>query len=228
MTKKLKFYSLWFILVNIIVFAIQNLPGIPGFTNLFVLNELALNGQVWRFVTSIFLHGSIIHLAYNMFALLFFGIALEKFIGSKRFLFVYFFSGIIANIISVWFYPSSLGASGAIMGIIGALTIIKPMMMVWAFGLILPMFIAAILWIAGDVLGAFGAFGDTGIGNIAHLSGVGIGLIIGFWLRRYINKRKKENNKMELSKYYSEKKGFFSSPKLRVKDMENWESRHMK
>ena len=78
-----------------------------GFTDMFVLNELAISGwQVWRFVSAIFLHGSITHLAYNMFALFFFGIALEKFIGSKKFLFVYFFSGIIANIISINFYPS--------------------------------------------------------------------------------------------------------------------------
>jgi membrane associated rhomboid family serine protease len=207
---KLKFYSLWFVLINIIIFSLQYF--ISGFTDLFVLNELALNGQVWRFITSIFLHGSITHLAYNMFALFFFGIALEKFIGSKRFLFVYFGSGIIANIISVWFYPSSLGASGAIMGVIGALTIIKPMMMVWAFGLILPMFIAAILWIAGDILGALGAFGDNGIGNIAHLSGVGVGLLIGLFLRAFIKKRKKQNNKLEIPKYY----------------IENWENRHMR
>ena len=204
MAKKLKFYSLWFVLINIIIFVIQSMYS--GFTDIFVLNELAISSwQVWRFVSSIFLHGSITHLAYNMFALFFFGIALEKFIGSKKFLFVYFFSGIIANIISINFYPSSLGASGAIMGIIGALTIIKPMMMVWSFGMILPMFVAAGLWIAGDVLGAFGAFGDTGIGNIAHLSGVGIGLILGLLLRKGLRKKRislsKDNevSKLEIS-----------------------------
>ena len=210
MAQKLKFYSLWFVLINVIVFAIQSMYS--GFTEIFVLNELALNGQVWRFVTSIFLHGGITHLMYNMFALFFFGIALEKFIGSKRFLLVYFASGIIANIISINFYPSSLGASGAIMGIIGALAIIKPFMMVWAFGLILPMFIAAILWIAGDILGALGAFGDSGIGNIAHLSGGGIGLLLGLFLRAFVKKRKKQNNKIEIPKYY----------------IDNWENRHMR
>jgi len=195
---KIKFYSLWFLLINIIVFAIQNM--FEGFTDMFVLNSFALSGQYWRFVSAIFLHGSITHLAYNMFALFFFGIALEKFIGSKKFLLVYFGSGIIANIISINFYPSSLGASGAIMGIIGALTIIKPTMMVWAFGMILPMFIAAGLWIAGDILGALGAFGDTGIGNIAHLSGVGIGILFGLLLRKSLGKRKeKASHEIEIS-----------------------------
>jgi len=93
------------------------------------------------------------------------------------------FSGIIANIVSVNFHESSLGASGAIMGIIGCLTIIKPLMMVWAFGLIMPMFIAAALWITGDVLGSLGAFGETSIGNIAHLSGIAVGLVLGIFLR---------------------------------------------
>lgn len=217
MTQKMKFYSLWLILVCIIVFILQNLPGIPGFTGTFVLNELALDGQVWRFFTSIFLHGSISHLLYNLLALFFFGIAVEKLIGSKRFLLVYFGSGIIANIISINFYPSSLGASGAIMGIIGVLTIIKPMMIVWAFGLILPMFIAAILWIIGDV---FGVFFPSGVGNIAHLSGIGVGVIVGLFLRRSIGKMTNS-----LSKFKDNKKlKMVISPHY----LENWENKYMK
>jgi uncharacterized protein len=204
--KKIKFYSLWFVLINVIVFGIQSM--FEGFTEMFVLNQLAYS-QYWRFVTSIFLHGSMVHLMYNMFALLFFGFALEKTIGSRRFLLVYFGSGIIANIISINFYPSSLGASGAIMGIIGALTILRPMMMVWAFGLILPMFIAAILWIIGDILGIFM---PSNVGNIAHLSGVGIGLIVGILLRRNLKRKKKQNNRIEIPHFY----------------MKNWEDRNMR
>jgi len=98
------------------------------------------------------------------------------------------------------------------MGVIGCLTIIRPMMMVWAFGLILPMFIAAILWVTGDVLGALGAFGETNIGNIAHLSGIGIGLILGLYLRNFIRKRKRANNKLEIPKYH----------------LENWENKYIK
>jgi uncharacterized protein len=203
--KKIKFYSLWFVLINVIVFGIQSM--FEGFTEMFVLNQLAYS-QYWRFLTSIFLHGSMVHLMYNMFALFFFGIALEKTIGSKKFLLVYFGSGIVANIISVNFYPSSLGASGAIMGIIGALAVLRPMMMVWAFGLILPMFIAAILWIIGDILGIFM---PSNVGNIAHLSGIGIGLIVGIWFRKRL-KKKKPNNRIELPNFY----------------MKNWEDRNMR
>lgn len=204
MAQKIKFYSLWFLLVNVIVFVLQ--VSFEGFTEFFVLNELAYS-QYWRFVTAIFLHGSIAHLMYNMFALFFFGIALEKLIGSRKFLLVYFGSGIIANLISINFYNSSLGASGAIMGIIGALTIIKPLMIVWAFGLILPMFIAAILWVVGDILGIFM---PSNVGNIAHLSGIGVGLLLGLILRNYSRKRKMK--KIVISDSY----------------MRNWEKRYMR
>ena len=170
---------------------------IPGFTEMFVLNDTVYNGQIWRYVSSIFLHGGMAHLLYNMFALAFFGFILEKLIGSKRFLIVFFVSGIFANIISVNFYTSSLGASGAIMGIIGALALIRPMMMVWAFGLMMPMFLAAIVWIIGDVIGIF--IPDN-VGNIAHLSGVFIGLILGLYFRPDVGKK---NDKIEIPESYA-------------------------
>ncbi len=207
MPKKIKFYSLWFCLACIIVFILQ--ISFEWFTELFVLNSGALTGEYWRFITSIFLHGGTVHLIYNLFALFFFGVALEKLIGSRKFLFVFFASGIIANIISVNFYTSSLGASGAIMGIIGALTVIKPLMMVWAFGLILPMFIAAILWVIGDILGVFM---PSNVGNIAHLSGIGIGFLVGLILRNYVKKRTKKVKKVVIPDYY----------------MAGWEERYMK
>lgn len=191
---KFKFYALKLCLLCIIVYLLQ--LAIPGFTELFVLNQLAF-GQYWRFLTAIFLHGSIVHLFYNLFALALFGSILEKNIGNRKFLVVFLFSGIIANIISINFYPSSLGASGAIMGIIGTLTIIRPFMMVWAFGFPMPMFIASILWVAGDVLGALGALGNTGIGNIAHLSGIAVGFLAGLLLREWKTAKKQLINMPE-------------------------------
>jgi hypothetical protein len=166
---------------------------ISGFTELFVLNLDALYWfQVWRFLTAIFLHGGVVHLIYNLFALLFFGFILERKIGSRNFLIVFFISGIIGNIIAINFYPSSLGASGAIYGILGCLAIINPMMMVFAFGILMPMFIAAIIWIVGDILGVFGLFNDN-TGYIAHLGGVIVGIVVGIILRLvYFKKKEKE------------------------------------
>ncbi|MEK6872909.1 MAG: rhomboid family intramembrane serine protease [Nanoarchaeota archaeon] len=179
----MKFYSLWLVLIIFSVFILQVI--IPGLTEFFLLNSSATSDfQFWRFLTSIFLHGSLTHLLFNLFALFFFGIILEKEVGSRNFLIIFFFSGILANLIAVNFYSSSLGASGAIYGVIGALTIIKPLMMVWTFGMILPMFIASILWVTADILRTLGAFGQTNIGSIAHLSGIAIGILCGILLRK--------------------------------------------
>lgn len=184
--KKIKFYSLWLCLICIIVFILQIL--IFGFTELFVLNKSALyNYEYWRFVSSIFLHGSLVHLFYNLFALGLFGFILERLIGSKKFLLVFFGSGIIANILSVNFYNSSLGASGAIYGILGCLAILKPLMIIWAFGFPMPMFVAAILWIIGGVLGIFM---PSEVGDIAHLSGIAVGILVGFILKEWKTTKK--------------------------------------
>ena len=173
----MKFIALWLSIIMIILFIFQQI--IPTFTDLLILNQQSWF-QPYRFLTTIFLHGSLAHLVYNLFALLIFGLILEKITSTKNFLIIFFTTGIIANLISVNFYNSSLGASGAIMGIIGAIAIIRPKMMVWAFGAILPMWIAAILWIIGDTLGIFM---PSNVGNIAHLSGIAMGILAGLYLR---------------------------------------------
>lgn len=180
----MKFYSLWLSLVCIFVFIVQTL--FFGFTDMFVLNQSSFI-EPYRFITAIFLHGSLVHLIYNLFALILFGLILEKLIGNGKFLLVFFSSGIIANLISVNFYSSSLGASGAIFGVIGALTVIRPMMNVWAFSLPMPLFVAAILWVVGDVIQTFV---PSNIGTIAHLSGIFVGIIFGFFYREKLQVKK--------------------------------------
>ena len=142
-----------------------------------MLTPLALE-KPWQFLTAVFLHGSASHLIYNLFALIMFGLILEGLIGSRKFIFLYLVSGILANVFSFWIDPNvnALGASGAIMDIMGVVAVLKPKMTVWTFNLPLPMFIVAILWIAGSVLGIFG-FGDQGIGHSSHLSGILIGIL---------------------------------------------------
>jgi len=179
---KIKYYALWLSLVCIIVFVFQLM--FPGFTDLFVLNS-SVPYEIWRFISSIFLHGSTAHIVSNLFALALFGTVLESIIGSKRFLLVFFVSGIIANIIAINFYPLSLGASGAIYGILGALIILRPMMTVWVYSLPMPMFIAGIVWVGAGVLGVFA---PSGVGDIAHLSGIAIGFVFGLFYRARINK----------------------------------------
>jgi hypothetical protein len=171
----MKYYTLFIAAVCVIVFILQLV--IPGFTDTFVLQSDRVLLAPWTLVTSIFLHASLEHLLFNLFALVLFGLILESLIGSKRLLLVYFVSGIVASIAAAIFYPSSLGASGAIFGIIGTLAVIRPLMGVWAFGVPLPMFIAAILWVIGDLLGFAGA--TDNIGHAAHLAGIFVGILLG-------------------------------------------------
>ena len=146
-----KFSALWLCGICAIVFIFQLL--IPGFTDAFQLDSSSYI-QIWRFVSAIFLHGGVGHLMYNLFALAMFGLMLEQVVGTRRFLLIFFVTGILANIIAEMFYPVSLGASGAIFGIIGCLVILRPKIGVFAFGLPMPLFIAGILWVAGDLFGA--------------------------------------------------------------------------
>lgn len=208
MEHRIKYFSLWFCLICVIVFLLQLI--IPNFTYTFMLTEKAFI-MPWQFITAIFLHGGIAHLLYNLFALFLFGIILEKIVGSKKFLWIYFLSGIFANLISIFWYPNALGASGAIMGVIGCLAVLRPGMIVWVYNLPMPMFIAAIVWAGASVLGIFG-LGDQGTGHLAHLSGIVIGLIYGFYLKSTHKEPKLGVNQMTIDE----------------SDVRTWEDEYMK
>ncbi|MCK5793684.1 MAG: rhomboid family intramembrane serine protease [Anaerolineales bacterium] len=84
-------------------------------------NELIIAGEYWRLVTAMFLHGSIIHLGFNLYALYILGRRVERFFGSFRFLALFLIAGIAGNLFSFAFTEApSLGSSTAIFGLLGA------------------------------------------------------------------------------------------------------------
>ena len=95
----------------------------PSLITLGAVNgSLVRSGQVYRLVTGMFMHGSIWHLLCNMYSLYVIGCATENYFGKKKFLLIYFVSGIIGSMFSCIFNTGwSLGASGAIFGLMGAL-----------------------------------------------------------------------------------------------------------
>lgn len=194
----MKFYALWISLICVLMFIIQ--ISVSGTTEKFLLNSKSLE-EPYRFITSIFLHASPQHLIFNMFALIFFGLVAEKILGSNKFLLTFLTSGIIANLFAFLFYPSSLGASGAIYGIIGLLTIIRPFMIVWAFSLPMPLVLASILWAIGDIIQTFT---PSNIGTIAHLSGLAAGMTTGIIIRlsTTISYKLKNNQKIKIPEEY--------------------------
>jgi membrane associated rhomboid family serine protease len=88
------------------------------------INELILQGEYWRLITPIFFHSGILHFFFNMYALYNIGPQIERSLGHRLFLMIYFFSGLFGVIASFRFSAApSLGASGAIFGLIGALAV---------------------------------------------------------------------------------------------------------
>jgi len=84
-------------------------------------NQAILQGQLWRLITPVFLHGSLLHIAFNMYALYSIGPQLERHYGHWRYLALYLLAGFAGNVASFMFSASdSLGASTAIFGLIGA------------------------------------------------------------------------------------------------------------
>lgn len=88
-------------------------------------NDAILEGQYWRFVTPIFLHANILHISLNMLNFAILGIFIERIFGHLRFLLIYLVTGVISVIASFYFAPQevSVGASGAIFGLVGAYSI---------------------------------------------------------------------------------------------------------
>ncbi len=195
MVSILRRYSLTNVLLitNIILFIFQYL--ISGFTNLLLLRGIEFwPYEPWTLITHMFIHGSLTHLLFNMYVLFMFGNLLENRIGSKRFGIIYFASGIIAAIISSFFYDGMLGASGAIMGMIGALIILMPNLELLFF-FIIPMK----LWVAGiiifliDVIGGVSAsYVGSNVGHIAHIVGMICGLLIAYYFKKQISSFKKK------------------------------------
>jgi membrane associated rhomboid family serine protease len=89
--------------------------------------DIAHDHQWWRLVTAMFLHGSILHIAFNMYALWVIGTPLEQYLGKARYLGLYFVSGLAGSagaLVQAPFTPV-VGASGAIFGILGAMMILE-------------------------------------------------------------------------------------------------------
>ena len=111
------------IVFTTVIFIIQYLQqSSTGVDILFLLggkiNEAIAAGQVWRLITPVFLHSSIPHLAFNMYALYIIGRNLERFYGPGRFLLLYFLSAFGGNVLSYALTSApSLGASTAVFGL---------------------------------------------------------------------------------------------------------------
>ncbi len=116
------FWTYVILALNIFAFAASLLVGQElAFALGAKINQAIIAGQFWRLGTALFLHANLLHLGFNGYALWIFGPQVEGPYGRLRFLLIYFLSGLAASAISFLFTPAvSIGASGAIFGLIGA------------------------------------------------------------------------------------------------------------
>lgn len=85
-------------------------------------NPAIYSGEYWRLISAMFLHASLLHIMFNGYSLFAVGPAVERFFGTARFLAIYFITGLAGSVASYAFSPNlSVGASGAIFGLVGAL-----------------------------------------------------------------------------------------------------------
>ena len=93
---------------------------LPAFLGM-KINEFILAGQLWRLITPLLLHGSLMHIGFNMYALYAIGAGMESRMGHARFILLYLVSGFAGNVFSFFFTDAnSLGASTAIFGLLAA------------------------------------------------------------------------------------------------------------
>ncbi len=145
------------------------------------INGPIVAGQYWRLVTAMFLHADILHIGFNGYALLIFGQQIERFYSWPRFLAIYFLGGLAGSIGSFAFSPAeSVGASGAIFGLLGAMGAFF-----WLHRRLLGTLARTMLWnaLAIGALNLVLGFSQSGaIDNMAHLGGLVGGTLVGFAL----------------------------------------------
>jgi membrane associated rhomboid family serine protease len=180
--------ALWFLIaLNVLIFIIELITGggIIASTNPVIsflgLTPALLLQQPWTIISSMFVHGSIWHILFNMISLYFLGSFFLRAAGERSFLAVFFLGGLAGNILfTLLANPLSIGigASGAIFALGGALAVMVPRVPVFIFFIPVPV----PLWVA--ILIFFFLSFLPGIAWQAHLGGLFLGLIAGLIFRR--------------------------------------------
>ena len=160
------------IAINVLVFILSLFND--SIIQMFAVNRffIADLGQYYRLFTGIFLHANLLHLLFNMYALYVIGMQLESFLGKGKYLAVYLLSGLGGSMLSIFFSNSySVGASGAIFGLMGSLLYFGYHYRVYLDSVVKSQIIPLI------IINLLIGFTSTGIDNWAHIGGLVGGLL---------------------------------------------------
>lgn len=158
------------IVINVIIFVLLHL--FPNLIEYFILDPArVLTGNYYLLLTSVFSHYSVIHLGLNMYALYIIGNQVETFVGKVKFLLIYLVSGLCGSLLSCLITNSySLGASGAIFGLMGCLLYFGYYYRLYLGSVLLSQIVPLI--VINLILG----FTSKSIDNAAHIGGLFGGL----------------------------------------------------
>ena len=175
-----KFYraSLYLIIINAIFFLLTSIfPRLKVYLGL--CPSLFLQYKMfWQPFTYMFIHGSLMHLISNMLGLFFFGLSLEKAIGSREFLLLYFTGGLFSGLFSLLSYILTgtysavlIGASGALFTILFAFAVVFPKANIYIWGLLpIPSPILILVYAAVELFSQFFGF-RSNVAHFTHLFG---------------------------------------------------------
>lgn len=158
------------LVTNVAVFIVLLIGGNDVVLLLAQTGELFFAGFYWQPFTAMFVHFDILHILFNMFALVYFGMVVEGSYSRGQYLGIYFGAGLLGNLASLFLLPLNAptgGASGAIFGLVGAYVALERK----GPGLIIAVLYAALLFIDSS---------GPGVNIFAHLfgalAGFGLGL----------------------------------------------------
>jgi len=157
----------------VVLVAMHILSGLYGLIDELAVNRFfVLSGEYYRLITGTFIHSGLLHLLFNCYALYIIGSQVENYLGKFKYLIVYFFSALSGSLLSILFSNSfSVGASGAIFGLMGALVYFGYHYRVYLETVIKSQILPLI------ALNIFIGFAVEGIDNAAHIGGLIGGLL---------------------------------------------------
>ena len=209
----------WLLIINFAVFILSMLvPNIGNYIYQFGAIDTSQDTnilQVWRVISYQFLHGDVMHLAFNLLVLYFMGPFIERSFGSKPFLKFYLVcgaagGGIYSILVLLRVLPPGImvGASGGIYGVMAALAIMFPHMKVLLWGIV-PMTMVRLVILLVVVSFITIAFGHNVGGEAAHLSGLAMGFLY-MKYKPWITQRRMQRQKGAWSQKIEREKNFQS------------------
>ena len=173
------------IILNLLVFLVMLFSGDFGDCSSLTCQLLAqttqgvMQGEYWQIFTAMFVHFGFLHIIFNMLALYYFGRLNENYFSTRNYLTIYFGSGLLGNVVSLFLLPAATlsgGASGAIFGLLGSYVAIARKTRQMGMALLYALTLL--------VLNSGVGFNGLDVNNFAHVFGFVGGLVLGLILSR--------------------------------------------